>query len=48
MADEPIKAGDVVILEVTVVKVQDGGSLVVKMPNGSHNVYKPEQVTKKP
>lgn len=45
---EPIKAGDVVIIEATVVKVQDNGTLIVKMANGAHNVFKPEQVTRKP
>ena len=50
MPDEQpkIEPGAVVLIEATVERVQDNGTLIVKMANGAFNVFKPEQVTKKP
>lgn len=48
MSDENPKyePGDKVTITAEVVKVQANDSLIVRMSNGSHSVFKPEQITK--
>lgn len=45
--ESPYKEGDVLIIEGTVLRVLGNLQLIVKMANGTNQIFKPEQVAKK-
>lgn len=51
MPDEPqpeYQAGDKLLIEAEVLKVNPDGSMIVRMANGTYNIFQPTQVSKKP